>query len=168
MKSPYQIAKELNVSPQAVYKKLTSEFTDKLTNHIQRTPEGKYSLDEVAEKALKNRFNQVAQQMQQHTVESIEQQLLNQLNTENKFLRERIEVLEHEISKERDHSHEQADKLADLASQLAELTRNNQILLSTEQSRKNPSFLIDGKSSSQVMERPKKKNGILGLFKNKE
>jgi len=146
MKSPYQIAKEINVSPQAVYKRLTDEFNNQFNNHIQRTDKGKYLLDTIAEHGLIELFNQVIQPVQQLTIEPIEQPLLNQLNSENIFLRSRIEVLENELKTERVHSRMQIDKLSDLATQLAELSRNHQILLGMEQERTNPSSLMNNES----------------------
>ena len=138
MKSPYKIAREIGVSPQAVYKKLTKEFINKLNNHIQRKESGKYLLDDVAERVLKELFNQTIQPVEQPKIESVEQPLLNQLNSENSFLRQRVESLEKELKIEREHGREQADKLSNLANQLAELSRNNQILLGAEQSRTIP------------------------------
>ncbi|MDR2903323.1 MAG: hypothetical protein LBU77_02270, partial [Clostridiales bacterium] len=88
-----------------------------------------------------NLLNQVQQPTIETVVEQVQQPLLNQLNAENGFLRTRVEVLEEELKLERTHSREQADKLSDLAAQLAELTRNNQVLLGAEQSRTNPALL---------------------------
>jgi len=272
VKSPYQIAKELNVSPQAVYKRMTDEFTNQFTNHIQRTEKGKYKLDEVAEQGLKELFNRVVQpinlieqpidQFQQsedtfslykHTVPNgkvyigitslkpytrwgggsgykqnedfykditefgwdniehtilangldmrtaeieenrlilecesydpekgynkqfkllnyirmVEQQkdpLLNQLNTENDFLRSRVEALENELKTERTHSREQTGKLSDLAAQLAELTRNNQVLLGAEQSRTNPALLMGGESAPLHNEEQQPPKGFFQRF----
>jgi hypothetical protein len=158
VKSPYQIAKELKVSPQAVYKKLTDAFNNQFNNHIQRTEKGKYLLDEVAEQALKDMFNKLVQPVQQQNIEPVEQPLLNQLNTENSFLRTRIEALEEELKTERNHSREQTDKLSDLAMQLAELTRNNQILLGAEQSKTNPVLLMGGEQPEIDEAKPKKKS----------
>jgi len=272
VKSPYQIAKELNVSPQAVYKRMTDEFTNQFTNHIQRTEKGKYKLDEVAEQGLKELFNRVVQpinlieqpldQFQQledtfslykhtvpngkvyigitslkpyvrwgggsgykqneefyndilefgwesiehtilangldiktaeieenrlileyesydpkkgyngqfkllnyvRTVEQQENPLLNQLNSENSFLRSRVEALEEELKTERTNSREQTDKLSDLAAQLAELTRNNQVLLGAEQSRTNPALLMGGESLPHQSEEQQPKKGFFQRF----
>ena len=94
MKSPYGIAKELGISPQAVYKKLTDEFIIQLDNHIQPNEKGGYLLDAEGERLLKGLFSPV----EQPTIKLIEpakqvnQPLLNQLNIENDFLRKRIEI----------------------------------------------------------------------------
>ena len=165
MKSPYQIAKELNVSPQAVYKRITNEFINQFTNHMQRTEKGKYKLDIVAEQGLKDLFNQVVQPIQQQNIEQVEQPLLNQLNSENSFLRSRVESLEEELKTERTHSREQMDKLSDLAAQLTELTRNNQVLLGAEQRRTNSALLIGGESvAHQSEEQQQSKKGFFQRF----
>jgi len=114
MKSPYQIAKELNVTPQAVYKRITDEFNNQFNNHIQRKSDGRYLLDPVAERAIKELFNQTIELVVQPTIEPVEQQLLNQLNSENAFLRERIERLEEELNIERAHGREIAERLAQI------------------------------------------------------
>jgi hypothetical protein len=174
MKTPYQIAKELKVSPQAVYKRLTDEFINQVGYHIQRTEKGRYLLDEFAEQKLKNLFGQVQQPSlnQFDPLYKIEQSLLNQLHTENAFLRARVEGLEVELRTERAHSRGQTDKLSDLAAQLAELTRNNQILLGAEQSRTNPGLLAGGERVQDEAQddrrestQPVKKRGLWGLFK---
>jgi len=150
MKTPYQIAKELNVSPQAIYKRLTYEFNNQFNNHIQRTQKGRYLLDEVAAQGLKDLFNQVQQSVQQQTIEPVVQPLLNQLNTENVFLRQRIDVLEQELKAEREHSREQTDKLINLAAKLTVLTENSQVLLGAEQSRTNPILLSSTDPSEPI------------------
>jgi len=182
MKSPYQIAKELSVSPQAVYKRLTDEFNNQFNNHIQRTPTGQYKLDAVAERGLKALFNPAIEPVQQPTiepvqqpavevVEPVQQPLLNQLNSENSFLRTRIELLEESLKIERTHSREQSDKLSeqaekiiDLATQLAELNRNNQLLLGAEQSRNNHALLIGNESPKPDDEKVQKKGFLFRLF----
>ena len=147
------------MSPQAVYKKLTDEFINQFNNHIQRTTEGKYLLNEVAETALKELFNQVVQPHQQ-----VQQQpLLNQFKIENSFLRDRVEALEQELATERAHSREQTDKLFKLATQLSDLTKNNQLLLGAEQSRTNPVLLM-GDSPLKRGKKLQEKKGMLQRF----
>ena len=168
MKSPYQISKELGVSPQAVYKRMTDEFNNQFNNHIQRTSKGKYKLDAVAELALRSLFNQVQQpefnsciEPVQQPKEEVQQPLLNQLNSENTFLRSRVETLEEELKTERNHNRAQSDRLADLADQLVELNRNNQILLGSEQNRTNHTLAVaDGEGAH-------KKTGFFTRFFSK-
>jgi len=165
MKSPYQIAKELNVSPQAIYKRLTNEFNNQFNNHIQRTQKGRYLLDPVAEQGLRDLFNIVQQPVQQSPIEPVVQPLLNQLNSENEFLRHRIDVLEQELKVEREHSREQTDRLTNLAAKLAALTENSQVLLGAEQSRTNP-VLLNGTTPDEPISPPK--NFFIRLFERKK
>jgi hypothetical protein len=82
-------------------------------------------------------------------------------NEEILFLREQTRLLHEELNTERVHSRAQADKLADLAFQLAELSRNNQVLLGAEQSRTNPA-LLDG---NEPPPEEKKKGFFSSLFR---
>jgi hypothetical protein len=82
------------------------------------------------------------------------------------FLRNQVNDLQIELSKEREHSRAQAERLATIAEQLAELTRNNQVLLGAEQTRTNPALLsgvaADGRDPE---ESPPRKRGIFGFFR---
>ena len=69
-------------------------------------------------------------------------QELNQLISENNYLWQRVQVLEADLRGEREFSREQMNKLSELATQLAELARNNQTILAVEQSRTNPALLM--------------------------
>ncbi|MCL1883015.1 MAG: hypothetical protein FWF81_04585 [Defluviitaleaceae bacterium] len=135
MKTPYQIAKELKVSPQAVYKRMNDKFNNQYAENIQRTTKGTYVLDGIAEEALKGLFNKDIQPSQQPTIEPDEQRLsdsLNLLHSENTFLRARVEALEHELTIERTHSRGQTDKITELAESLARLASNAQQLHGAE------------------------------------
>jgi predicted DNA-binding protein YlxM (UPF0122 family) len=177
VKSPYQIAKELNVSPQAVYQKI-DRMQETLNKYIQRRGK-KMLIDEQGESLIKSSFpnnvEQVIEQLKASSLDTIEQAKLNtveqvlnkQLNTENSFLRARVEVLEAELNTERIHSREQADKLSDLAARLADLSRNNQILLGAEQSRTRHTLLNDGEAPKQDGEYKDKKSFFKNFFVKK-
>jgi len=90
-------------------------------------------------------------------LESDEVEEIAHLRAQNKLLME-------ELGREREHSRTQADRLADLADQLAELTRNQQVLLGAEQTRTNPALLpIDAKR----IEAEPKKGFLARLFHRK-
>jgi hypothetical protein len=57
------------------------------------------------------------------------------------FLREQCEFLREELSREREYSRSQAVRLSELSEQMAELVRNNQILIVAEQNRNNMALL---------------------------
>jgi hypothetical protein len=87
--------------------------------------------------------------------------LLTELEREREYNRKALE-------QEREHSRTQADKLANLAEQLAELSRNNQILLGAEQSRTNPALLMGDGETEAKEEQPVKKKSFWNLFKNQK
>jgi len=64
MKSAYQIAKEIGVSYQAVYKRLTPELMDRLSDHVQQRKKKKY-FDEYAEAAIKAIYKPVNERTRQ-------------------------------------------------------------------------------------------------------
>lgn len=135
-------AKESEVSVQTIYRRLNSVkqkgydgLTEKKSGILYITEKGVHILnDELNE--VKQVFNSVKHAESEEII----------------YLREQNTALQEELSKEREHSRAQSEMLAELAKQLAELSRNNQILLGAEQSRSNPALL------------PKKK-GILNIFK---
>jgi chromosome segregation ATPase len=63
MKSPYQIAKELKVSPQAVYQKI-DRIKEQLLPYIQHK-ENKMLIDEEGETLLKSTFSSIEQDVEQ-------------------------------------------------------------------------------------------------------
>lgn len=165
MKSPYKIAKELEVSPQSVYQKI-ERIQEQLNSHIQRNGK-KILIDEEGEALLKSTFlNTVEQVIEQAVEQGIEQDLFNQLNkqlnTQNEYLRKQNELLMQELSKEREHSRQQAESLSELSEKLAELTKNGQILL-LKQEQEN-TFLL----SDEQAENKNKKSLWLKLFKGKK
>jgi hypothetical protein len=150
MTSPYKIAHEIGVSPQAVYKRLTDEFINQHSEHIRKA-NGKWAITSEGESIIKELFNQV--------VEPVQQPVQQPLNTENiTFLQAMIESLESDLRIEREHSR-------NLASELVELTRNSQILLKMEQERNTPALLPDATVSpidnADTVAAPNKKTGIL-------
>ena len=76
-----------------------------------------------------------------NNVEQVLNSVKHHVNDEEvPYLRELNRNLLEELQREREHSRMQAERLATLAEQLTELTRNNQLLLGAEQSRNNPAL----------------------------
>jgi len=151
-----ELAKELSVSNQTVYRALNSveqDSTECLTEKIKGT---RYFTD-VGERLVRERLTGVEQKEGEcstplNSVEQTENSEILFLREQNKALLQELErEREHNraaLEREREHSREQTNKLSDLtsrvtdlASQIAELSRNNQILLGAEQSRTNPVLL---------------------------
>jgi len=186
-----ELAKDLNVSVQAIYKKINKSMKIELSPHV-KNENGQKIIDEIGVELIKNGLKPFLNQSEPNSKnpanngdnlvlnqfkpglnveddESLKEQLksssnavetvLNQFKTvqtvqseEILFLRERIKELEREkeqnqtaLECERKHSRQQSDRIADLASQLAELTRNGQVLLKQEQNR--TAFLLSESSS---------------------
>jgi CTP-dependent riboflavin kinase len=140
MKTPYQIAKELGVSSQAVYQKI-ERMQEKLEPYIQREDK-KMQIDQQGEELLKSTFTKPSEQenMQVNVARTLaqddtnverraEQCLLKQLTVETEYLREQVKSLQAEIQTEREHSRQQAERLAELADKLTKLTENSQVLM---------------------------------------
>jgi len=104
-------------------------------------------------------------QLNVDTFNDVKQPVKHPESADIAYFKEQNRILHEELVKEREHSRAQADRLASLAEQLAELSRNNQILLGAEQSRTNPALLSTGEQSAEVEEQPVRKKGFWNLFK---
>jgi predicted Rossmann fold nucleotide-binding protein DprA/Smf involved in DNA uptake len=156
VKSAYRIAKEIGVSPQAVYKKLKTVQVD---GSVERSKNGGYMLDCEAEKSLRDMFTSI----QPGSIDglTVGQPELNSSPTavqyppvllDNEFedlkrrlerleaaaddergrYNEHIRALEDDLRAEREHNRLQSDKIAELAAMLAELNRNSQLLIAAK------------------------------------
>ena len=155
MKSVIQIAREINISPQAIYKRFKShpELIEELQQHI--TFEGGMKFDAEGESAIKTLFNgknkavdnhpdlvdnlpgQVVNlvEMVDNQVESLNDQIINQLHDEIAFLREQLASAE-----SRNH---------ELALRLADLVKNNQTLITMLEEKKVEQAVVN---SSKVVD----------------
>jgi len=155
MKTIAQIAAEIGVSVQTIYRtlnKVKHETEECLTEKIN----GITNITEFGENIVKERLTGVKQMLNidnemLNSVKQAESDEIIFLREQNKALIEQGNTLIEQLSAkdklledERVHSREQADKLSDLAAQLAELTRNNQVLLGAEQTRTNPALTMGG------------------------
>jgi len=150
MKTVFQLAIETGVSVQKIYRLLNSvkQKTDIcLTEKIK----GTLYLTAFGEAEIKARLSDVKQ-----VLNSVKQSETEEVV----YLREQNKALQEELATERAHSREQADKLSNLATQLTELTRNNQILLGAEQTRANQTLLVNDENQ----ERLSLKNRVRILF----
>ena len=157
MKTIARIAAETGVSVQTIYRtlnKVKQETGESLTEKIN----GIAHITSVNEDLLKKHLTNVKQTL--NNVKHAE-------NEEIIFLREQNKALSNELATERAHGREQMAKLSELAAQLAELTRNNQLLLGAEQSRTNPALLAGGELSKGDKEPERKKSFLRSIFGRK-
>lgn len=173
MKTVAELAKELNTSVQTIYRTLNAvkqNETESLTEKIK----GVSYFTAFGEQLIRERLTPVKQDEGEcltefNSVKQGENEEILFLREQNKALLTELErEREHNrtaLEREREHSRTQADKLANLAEQLAELSRNNQILLGAEQSRTNPALLMGGNEAEQDEAPPLKKKSFWSLFK---
>ena len=161
MKTVAQTAVELGVSVQTIYRVLNrvkQETEECLTEKVN----GVTHITRAGEDIVKERLTGVKQ------VLNNDEELLNSVkqaeSAEIVYLREQNRVLLDELVAERTHSRGQADKLSDLAAQLAELSRNNQLLLGAEQSRTNPALMINNKPPQEEGERQQREGWFFRFF----
>jgi len=202
MKKVSEAAIELNVSQMTIYRRLGAlegNFTEKKGNATYITDEGMEALrasltnvkqmfndDKLELNDVKQMLNDDKIQLNNvrellNNVEQAEDSVKQDADNEILFLREQNILLQQALIKAVEHDQVQSDKIASqaekivsLAEQLADLVRNNQILLGAEQSRtlNNPEakeqshILIDSEASEQSADMPKKKKwrwfGIFG------
>ena len=158
MKTIKQIADEIGVSRQAVHKKIKQEPLSTSLQEFMSTKNNVVYISVDGINLVKTAFlkdslttNSVNQ------LSTMTTQYMTSLQNQIDFLAEQNQDLREQLNKERDHSREQTDKLSNLAAQLAELTRNNQILLGAEQSRTNSALLNDNLTSEQSEKNSHKK-----------
>jgi len=166
MKTIKQIADEIGVSKQAVYKKIKQEPLSTSLQELTTTVDGKLTVLVDGEKLIKSAFSmEIPSTVSTNQVDDIVNRFTASLQGQIATLTEQNQDLRNQLNDERTHSREQADKLSDLAAQLAELTRNNQLLLGAEQSRTNPALLASDDRQPHPDEEQQKKKGLFGWFK---
>jgi len=165
MKTVAQVAAEAGVSVQTVYRALNKvkQNTDEcLTEKIN----GITYFTEFGENFIAKYLTGVKQKL--NTGDEPLNNVKQAESAEILYLREQNKALLDELVAERAHSREQAKELSSLADKLTELSRNNQVLLSAEQSRANHALLMNGESITphQNKEQQPKKGFFQRFFKN--
>jgi len=166
VKTIKQIADEVGVSKQSVYKRIKGSLYTDVAPYVH-TINGVVYISEQGETIIIKAFSEKNIYKRAHTyahtkpyAEYIgvhtDNDEITFLREQNKTLLEQLTIKDKQLEEERNHGREQADKLSDLAVQLAELTRNNQLLLGAEQRRLSSALLIDSENEEQ-----QKKGGIL-------
>jgi len=174
MKTIRQIANEIGVSKQAVYKRVKGSLHTVVAPYAH-TVDGVVYISDKGEKLIVKAFSESSvykgvygiaykDAHTEYTVEHTESREIIFLREQNKSLIEQLAAKDKQLENERTHSRDQADKLSDLAAQLAELSRNNQILLGAEQSRTNPALLMNDEGATHKIEKVQKKGFLQKLF----
>lgn len=148
MKTISEIAAEIGVSRQAVYQKIKREPLSSAVNRYKVYKVDRLYIMPEGEKLIKTAFiNNEPIKGVNVLIDGVSTDTLTMLYTQNKYLTEQLAI-------EVRHNRELSERMADLACQLAELTRNSQILHKAEQSLK-----IDEKKKFSFFGFLKKKAG---------
>ena len=159
MKTYLQIAEEIGVSKQAVYKRVKGKLYTEVHTYIH-TKNGVTYISEQGEIIIKQDFLNDSISIGAHTERiqdtlsdivgahteytpsnSIYDEFLKNLQEENAFLRAQNKTLNDELNQERQHSRRQADRISDLATEIAKLANNAQ----TVHAMQNATLLETGK-----------------------
>ena len=151
MKTVAQVAKELQVTPQAIYNRINKTFKTELKQHVKKDNGGKTVISEAGVELIKRSFEQVLNEFETG-FKQVETDIAEHLRQENEYLRKQLAYKDEQIAKKDEQIQEQ----------LREATRLHQntqeILL-----RLNSTPLLEGK---QEQEAPAAKRGFFDrLFK---
>jgi len=186
MKSVSEIAKEMGLTRQALYKRISSSpLKDMLEEHIDKSG-GFIAISEEGAALIKNfgdatppanPVNQTVNQEVQPVVTSEvaavnHAEILNkQLMDENKRMQESLDFFKNqyeasraELEREREHSRKLSDCVVSLSVQLTDLARGGQILLAAEQNRSSLMNDADEDAPGRVVDYPEGKPRKKGLF----
>lgn len=123
MKSISDFAKELNISPQAIYKKINHQLTTELVTHIHKGLNGKTLIDEVGEIIIKESLTQKFKFSD------------NQFKPSSQPFNSNFELVEL-LKKQLEVKDNQIGELLNQQESLIEKIENMQILLKSEQDKK--------------------------------
>ena len=180
MKTIKQTADELGITTQAVYKKINKSMKNELRNYL-KTVNKQILIDEQGINLIRDSLQPLPTVVNQSTNETIanNEEIESNENTNHSdrdfkffneqilFLRDQLKLLQEELRIEREHSREQSDKVISLAEQLAELNKNNQILLKQEQEK--TTLLLPEQLEVVSLDEQKNKKGLFQkIFKNKK
>jgi len=179
VKTIKEAAGELNISTQALYKKINKTYKNELAPYVQVQHNQKL-IDQEGIELLKNGVanlqlqpivdvadlqsnkpksfqrcesteNTVAnlQASVSEEIANLKNELIERVKKENENLFAEVQGLKKELTAEREHNRVQAERFADISEKLAELTRNSQVLLKQEQD-KNTRLLSDERPPNEL------------------
>lgn len=119
MRTVSEIAKELKITPQAVYKKVHNQLKNELKEHIHKGEKGNTLIDEGGEKIIRESLNRESQPVKQPDSQQVENQLNNEFV---QLLKEQLKVKDGQMQ-----------DLLNQNNSLLNKIENMQILLKNEQ-----------------------------------
>ena len=129
MKTIAEIASEIGVSRQAVYKKIKQEPLSSSLRAFSVNRDNVTYIETGGEKLIKSAFGKVTHlNVSTNPGDSISTQFIASLQEQINTLTEQNQDLREQLNLERQHSRAQADKITELATDMARLANNAQQL----------------------------------------
>lgn len=129
MKTIAEIASEIGVSRQAVYKKIKQEPLSSSLHAFTTNRDNVTYIETSGEKLIKSAFGKVTHlNVSTNPGDSISTQFIASLQEQINTLTEQNQDLREQLNLERQHSRAQADKITELATDMAQLANNAQQL----------------------------------------
>lgn len=135
-----EIAKILNITPQAVYKKINNQLNNELATHLKQVERGNKTVKAVTSEGLEIIRKSLEQPVDNQFNNEFNNQFNNQFKDSSKGKEDNlIQLLEETIQtlkKQLDVKDKQIQDLNERLKEQQELNRNNQVLLHREQEQK--------------------------------
>lgn len=129
MKTIQEVAELLQVTPQAIYKKINNQFNNQLKEHVKQVKKGNKSVKVVTDKGIEL----LRESLQQTVQQPVQQQFNNSSTTVESPLIELLQDTIDTLNRQLEVKDKQIQDLSDRLKEQQELNRNNQILLHREQ-----------------------------------
>lgn len=125
MKTIQEVAEILNVTPQAIYKKINNQFNNQLKDQVKQVKRGNKTVKVVTDKGIEI--------LRESMEQPVKQQFNNEFNNVSQPLIDLLQGTIDTLNRQLEVKDKQIQDLSDRLKEQQELNRNNQILLHREQ-----------------------------------
>lgn len=125
MKTIQEVAEILNVTPQAIYKKINNQLNNQLKDQVKQVKRGNKTVKVVTDKGI--------ELLRESMEQPVKQQFNNEFNNVSQPLIDLLQGTIDTLNRQLEVKDKQIQDLSDRLKEQQELNRNNQILLHREQ-----------------------------------
>ena len=125
MKTIQEVAELLNVTPQAIYKKINNQLNNQLKDQVKQVKRGNKTVKVVTDKGI--------ELLRESMEQPVKQQFNNEFNNVSQPLIDLLKGTIDTLNRQLEVKDKQIQDLSDRLKEQQELNRNNQILLHREQ-----------------------------------